>query len=113
MTARKPRQATSQIAKRVVDTATGARPKTKRPTGKESAVELTRQEFEVVAKLLQSKEPAKTAARMVLVEGKTISEAATEARVLQPSVSRVVRRCRETHEFILIAYAKRKKNLTT
>lgn len=70
--------------------------------------ELTATEFDVVAKLLQSKEPAKTAARMVLVEGVSPAEAARVAGVLPPSVSRAVRRCRETHDFILSAYAKRK-----
>lgn len=69
--------------------------------------ELTKKEFEVVAKLLQSKEPATTAARLVLVSGKTVAEAVAKTSVLQPSVSRVVRRCRETHAFILTAYAKR------
>lgn len=71
--------------------------------------ELTAAEFDVVAKLLQSKEPAKTAARLVLVEGQSSADAARQAGVLPPSVSRVVRRCRETHEFILTGYAKRKE----
>lgn len=66
--------------------------------------ELTPQEFEVVATLLQSKEPARTAARLVLVEGRTPAAAARAAGVLPQSVSRAVRRCRETHAFILTAY---------
>lgn len=70
--------------------------------------ELTPVEFEVVAKFLQSKEPATTAARLVLVDGKAIKEAVAATGCLQPAVSRIVRRCRETHEFILTGYAKRK-----
>lgn len=69
--------------------------------------ELTAKEFEVVAKLLQSKEPLRTASRLVLVEGRAPSEAARVAGVLLPSVSRGVRRCRETHAFILTGYALR------
>lgn len=76
---------------------------------KKPASELTPAEFEIVSKLLQSKEPARSAARLVLVEGKTITEAVTATGLLQPSVSRVVRRCRETHEFILTAYAQQTK----
>ncbi len=71
--------------------------------------ELNPVEFDVVAKLLQAKEPARTAARLVLVEGKAVKDAVAATGVLQPSVSRAVRRCRETHAFILTAYAKRKK----
>ena len=71
--------------------------------------DLTPAEFEIVAKLLQSKEPARTAARLVLLEGNTISEAVTVTGLLQPSVSRTVRRYRETHLFILTGYAKRKR----
>lgn len=71
--------------------------------------ELTKKEFEVIAKLLQSKEPAKTAAKLVLVDGNAIAEAVVKTRVLQPSVSRAVRRCRETHAFILTAYSRREK----
>lgn len=70
--------------------------------------ELTPAEFEVVAKLLQSKEPATTAARLVMIEGKTVKEAVATTGCLQPAVSRIVRRCRETHVFILSGYARRK-----
>lgn len=67
--------------------------------------ELTQSQFEVVAKLLQTKEPARTAARLVLLEGKTVTAAAAEAGVLQPSASRAVKRCREAHAELLMAYA--------
>ena len=73
--------------------------------------ELTLAEFEVIAKLLQSKEPAKTAARLVLVEGKAVKDAVAATGCLQPAVSRIVRRCRESHVYILTAYAKQKKTL--
>lgn len=68
--------------------------------------DLTRKEFAVVSKVLQTKEPTRTAARLVLIEGKTVTEAVAATGCLQPSVSRVVRRCRETHDFILTGYAK-------
>lgn len=68
--------------------------------------ELTPAQFEVVAQALRTVEPARTAARLVLVEGYTITAAAALAGVLQPSASRVVKRCREIHEKILMAYAK-------
>lgn len=71
--------------------------------------ELTKEEFAVVSKALQSKEPARTAARLVLVEGRTIAEAVAATGCLQPSVSRVVRRCREMHAFILTGYARKGK----
>ena len=71
--------------------------------------ELTPAEFDVIAKLLQSKEPATTAARLVLVDGKTVKEAMAATGCLQPAVSRIVRRCRETHLFILTGYAKQKQ----
>lgn len=67
--------------------------------------ELTPAQFEIVAKLLQTKEPARTAARLVLVEGKTVTAAAAEAGVLQPSASRAVKRCRETHAELIAVYA--------
>lgn len=70
--------------------------------------ELTPAEFTVIAKALQSKEPATTAARLVLVEDKAIKDAVTATGCLQPAVSRIVRRCREMHEFILSGYARRK-----
>lgn len=66
--------------------------------------ELTPAQFDLVARLLQSKEPARTAGRLVLVDGKSVSEAVAATGVLQPSVSRLVRRCRETHLAILHAY---------
>lgn len=61
-------------------------------------------QFELIAKLLQSKEPATGAARLVLVEGKTVAEAVRLTGVLQPSVSRLVKRCKATDEAIRNAY---------
>ncbi len=69
--------------------------------------ELTKEEFAVVSIVLQTKEPTRTAARLVLVDGRTVTEAVIATECLQPSVSRVVRRCRETHEFILTGYDRR------
>lgn len=66
--------------------------------------DLTSAQFELVARLIQSKEPARSAARLVLVDGKTVSEAVAATGVLQPSVSRLVGRCRETHADIQKVY---------
>lgn len=71
---------------------------------------LTLAQFELVAKLLQTKEPSRTAARLVLVDGMTVTAAAAQAGVLQPSASRAVKRCREAHAEILTAYANSKTN---
>lgn len=70
--------------------------------------ELTLPEFEVVAKVLRSEEPGKTAVRMVLVEGRSISEAVAATALLQPSVSRSIKRFRATHNQILEGYDRRK-----
>lgn len=70
--------------------------------------ELTPAEFEVCAKFLRSEEPAKTAARLVLLEDKSVTEAVEGTGLLQPSVSRTVKRFRATHEQILSGYDRRK-----
>lgn len=70
--------------------------------------ELTPAEFEVIAKFLRSEEPGKTAARLVLLEGKAVKVAVEATGLLQPSVSRTVKRFMAAHEQILSGYARRK-----
>ncbi len=70
--------------------------------------ELTPAEFEVIAKFLRSEEPGKTAARLVLLEDKTVKEVVVATGLLQPSVSRTVKRFRAAHEQILSGYDRRK-----
>lgn len=69
---------------------------------------MTPDQFEVVARLLQTKEPARTAARLVLIDGKRVTAAADQTGVLQPSVSRAVRRIRVQHEVLLAVYSSKK-----
>lgn len=66
--------------------------------------ELSPAEFEVIAKLLRSEDKPKRAARMVLLEGAEIKEAVAVTGMLQPAVSRTVRRYREKHALILTGY---------
>lgn len=70
--------------------------------------ELTRKEFEVIAKVMQSEPPAKDAAFLVLVKGKAVKDAVTATGMLQPAVSRTIRRYRDWHTAILVGYARRK-----
>lgn len=70
--------------------------------------ELTVPEFEVIAKILRSIAPGKTAASLVLLEGKTVKEAVEATGLLQPSVSRTVKRFRAAHSQILEGYDRRK-----
>lgn len=69
--------------------------------------ELTPAEFEVIAKFLRSEDPGKTAARLVLLEDKTVKEVVVATGLLQPSISRTVKRFRTTHEQILSGYDRR------
>ena len=69
--------------------------------------ELTQAEFEVIAKFLHSEEPTKTAARLVLREGQSVKAAVKATGLLQPSVSRTIKRYRDAHEQILSGYDRR------
>jgi len=66
--------------------------------------ELNAKQFETLAKLLRSDGPSKEAARLVLVEGKTVMEAVAATGALQPNVSRSVARFREKHRLIAEGY---------
>jgi len=67
--------------------------------------EMTQAQFEVVAELLRSREPVRTAVRLVLVEGAT-TKAAAEAAGMQPNaVSNALGRYRNAHRKLLVAYS--------
>lgn len=68
------------------------------------ADKLTESEFSALAKLLRSRDPAKTAARIVLVEGRPRKDAMALTGASGPSVSQAVRRFREAHLLVLGAY---------
>ena len=61
-------------------------------------------QFNVVAKLLRSREPVKTAARLVLVEGHARKEAMAATGVSGSAISHAVTRYREAHRLIVGAY---------
>lgn len=65
---------------------------------------LNEKQFEVIAKLLRSKAPSKTAARMVLVEGKRIKDAVDVTGVFHTSVIKSVARYRAAHMLIIEGY---------
>lgn len=73
---------------------------------------MTDEEFEVVAELIGSREPARSGAKLVLVNGIGPADAAREVGLLPQSVSNTVRRIRAADEKILTAYKPIKKRLT-
>lgn len=66
--------------------------------------ELTKKQFDLIAKLIQSKEPPKTAAFMVLVKGKGNQEAIAATGLSAQSVSNTLGRFRRTHKAISDVY---------
>lgn len=66
--------------------------------------EMTQAQFEVVAELLRSREPVRTAARLVLVEGVTTKDAAGAAGMQPNAVSNALSRYRNAHSKLLVAY---------
>lgn len=71
--------------------------------------DLTLAQFEVIAKLLRSKEPAATAAKLVLVDGLAVKDVVLKTGMSQPSVSQAAKRYRDAHDLILTGYSSRKK----
>jgi hypothetical protein len=72
---------------------------------------MTPEEFHVIATLISSREPAKSAARRVLVDGIAPADAAREVELVPQSVSNTLRRIRAAEATILTAYKPVKKNL--
>lgn len=68
-------------------------------------------EFNAIATLISSREPAKSAARRVLVDGAENIDAAREFNLSRQSVSNTVGRFRTAEEVILSAYMSREKNM--
>lgn len=61
-------------------------------------------QFDAIATLIRSREPAKSAARRVLVDGVGPSEAGREFNLTRQSVSNTVGRFRAAETTILTAY---------
>lgn len=68
--------------------------------------EMTKVQFTVVADLLRSREPVRTAAQMVLTKGSTPKAAAEATGLLPQSVTNALRRYRNAHSRLLDAYKK-------
>ena len=62
------------------------------------------EEFEIIAKLIGARDPAKTAARMVLVDASTGADAARAQGISPQSVSNAVKRYRDADAAIRLAY---------
>ncbi len=65
---------------------------------------MERAEFDVVAKLISSREPTRSAAQRVLVDGIAPADAAREFDLRPQSVSNTLRRFRDAEVIILSAY---------
>lgn len=66
--------------------------------------EITAPQFAALADLLSVREPARTAAARVLVDGQRAVDAAAETGLTQPAVSRAVNRYRKAHQALLAGY---------
>jgi len=66
-------------------------------------------QFDLIAKLLRSQERVASAARLVLVDGWTPTEAANEGGLSTQSMSNALSRYRATHEEIQAAYGMNRK----
>lgn len=75
--------------------------------------ELTLAQVDLIADLLTIRVPARTAAKLVLHERLAIIDAAKQTGLHPSSVSRTIKRYRETHEKIQAAYGSRLTRLKT
>jgi DNA-directed RNA polymerase specialized sigma24 family protein len=66
--------------------------------------EMTPAQFDVVAELLRSREPVRTAVRMVLLDASTAKEAAEATGLVHQSVTNALRRYRNAHAKLRVAY---------
>ena len=67
-------------------------------------------EFDAIAVLISSREPTKSAARRVLVDGIAPADAAREYDLLPQSVSNTLRRFRNAEDTILAAYSPKRNS---
>lgn len=66
--------------------------------------EMTLAQFQAVADLLRSREPVRTAAKMVLVDERSTKEAADATSLAPQGVSNALRRYRNAHVKLCDAY---------
>lgn len=67
-------------------------------------------QFDAIAVLISSREPTKSAARRVLVDGLAPADAAREFALRPQSVSNTLRRFRSAEDTILAAFTPRKNS---
>ncbi|HEY8095829.1 MAG TPA: hypothetical protein VIE65_06995 [Methylobacter sp.] len=65
---------------------------------------MTPKEFDAIAVLISSREPAKSAARLVLIHGKGVTESAKEYGITRQSVSNTLKRFRSADKIIRTGY---------
>jgi transposase len=68
---------------------------------------MNEREFNLIAKLIRSRDPACTAARLVLVSGYSNQEAATEAGCSYNSVTNTVSRFKAAHKEISAVFGRK------
>lgn len=66
---------------------------------------VTPAQFWALTQIARTSEPSREAARLVLVEGRSVAQAVEATGVLQPSVSRLVIRLRRAHDLLSDAYS--------
>lgn len=66
--------------------------------------EMTLEQFEVLAELLRSREPVKTAARLVLLEGVSTKAAAAATGMKSNAVSNALGRYRRAYKKVATAF---------
>lgn len=74
---------------------------------------MEKERFEFLARKLRSKEPAITAARLVLMHGLSIADAVETTGIKQPSLSRSLKSFRELDAEIKEIYCNPKKPIDT
>lgn len=72
---------------------------------------MDKERFEFLARKLRSKEPAISAARLVLIHGLSITDAVEATGISQPSLSRSVKAFRELDAEIVKIYCNPKKSI--
>lgn len=70
---------------------------------------MTPEQFDLVAELLRSRDPVRSAARLVLIDGATTTSAADHAGVSSQSVSNALGRFKVAHEKIEAVYKNSRK----
>jgi transposase len=73
-------------------------------------VNMTELEFDLIAKLIRSREPVKSAAKLVLVTGLTAPDAARQVGVAYKSCANTVTRFRTTHKEIVKIFGRKSKS---